>query len=174
VPLVVHATTAVRQALSEGLSLAATLATYGGVRWRQPPSVTGVRHTDPWAKAGVMIRDTLDPGSRHATVVLTPGNGVAFQQRLTAGGFSTNMNLAGVASPHWVRVVCESVVGQAGQFRLSGLHSFDGVNWAPVGPPIVLGLGAAVKAGLVVSSHTVTTNEPNSLIGLEELNPAHV
>src|SRR5260370_13772517 len=31
---------------------------------------------DGWAKHGVLIRDTLDPGSRHFTLVRTPSNGV--------------------------------------------------------------------------------------------------
>ncbi len=36
--LVVHATTAVRRALTEGLRLEAILSCYGGVTWREPPT----------------------------------------------------------------------------------------------------------------------------------------
>src|SRR5262249_42611021 len=43
--------------------------------------VTGVQNTDQWAKAGVMIRETLDASSRHMYMALTPGNGAAFQGR---------------------------------------------------------------------------------------------
>jgi hypothetical protein len=44
--------------------------------------VLSVDNTDPWAKAGVMIRETLEPGSKFAAVLITPGNGCRFQARM--------------------------------------------------------------------------------------------
>jgi len=41
--------------------------------------VLSVDNTDPWAKAGVMIRETLDADSKFAAVYITPGNGCRFQ-----------------------------------------------------------------------------------------------
>lgn len=38
---------------------------------------------DGWAKAGIMVRESLDPASAHTMVVRTPGNGVALQGRDT-------------------------------------------------------------------------------------------
>ena len=46
--------------------------------------VTTVPNTDPWAKAGVMIREDLTAGARNAAVLVTPSNGVAFQRRVTS------------------------------------------------------------------------------------------
>ena len=43
--------------------------------------VAGMTKTNSWAKAGVMIRETLNPDSKHAMVAVTAGNGVAFQRR---------------------------------------------------------------------------------------------
>jgi len=43
--------------------------------------VESVENTHEWAKAGVMIRDTLDADSRHAMMVVTPAQGVSFQRR---------------------------------------------------------------------------------------------
>ena len=43
--------------------------------------VTGVQTTDPWVKAGVMIRETLNANASQASTFLTPSNGVAFQYR---------------------------------------------------------------------------------------------
>src|SRR5215831_13547745 len=60
--------------------------------------------TDPWAKAGVMIRETLAANSRHAFMALTSGNGVAFQRRLATGGNSTGTTVAGPAAPYWVKL----------------------------------------------------------------------
>ena len=68
--------------------------------------VTSITPTDPWAKAGVMIRESLDSGSRHAMMALTPSHGVSFQQRVTPLGASTLTTLGpSVAPPYWVRVV---------------------------------------------------------------------
>jgi hypothetical protein len=134
--------------------------------------VTGMHDTDPWAKAGVMIRDTLDPRSPHAMVVMTPGKGVAFQHRDAQGGASSNTNLAEITTPHWVRVRRDPVAGRPGQFLLSGFHSSDGVAWQPLGQPVQVGMGGDALAGMAVTSHTVTTDDPNSLVGIEELNVA--
>jgi len=40
--------------------------------------IDSIGQTDPWAKAGVMIRDTLEADSRYAAVLVTPENGVRF------------------------------------------------------------------------------------------------
>jgi len=52
--------------------------------------VLSVDSTDPWAKCGVMIRQSLDPGSKFAAVYITPGNGCRFQARLTPGASATS------------------------------------------------------------------------------------
>jgi hypothetical protein len=46
--------------------------------------------TDPWAKAGVMIRSSLDAGSAWALGLASPGNGTHFQARMTLGGGATS------------------------------------------------------------------------------------
>src|SRR4030095_7720748 len=48
--------------------------------------VLSLQNTDSWAKAGVMIRETLTATSRHAFMAVTAGNGVSFQRRTTTGG----------------------------------------------------------------------------------------
>ena len=56
--------------------------------------VTAAQDTDPWAKAGVMIRETLAAGSKHAFMALAPGNGLAFQRRVATGGVSHTLRAA--------------------------------------------------------------------------------
>jgi hypothetical protein len=58
-----------------------------------------------WTKAGVMIRDTLDPNSAHAMMVVTPSQGVAFQSRLAAGDSSNNNQTTGLNAPMCLRLV---------------------------------------------------------------------
>ena len=41
--------------------------------------VTSQSDTDPWAKAGVMIKQSTASGSPYALLAVTPGNGVQFE-----------------------------------------------------------------------------------------------
>jgi regulation of enolase protein 1 (concanavalin A-like superfamily) len=106
--------------------------------------VTGVQATDPWAKAGIMMRWDASPGSPHAFMALTSANGAAFQHRDAASGESFHVGVAGGA-PAWVRLV------RAGN-KITGFHSADGVSWTYAGE-INYGLPVTVLAGLAVTSH---------------------
>ncbi|HLP78828.1 MAG TPA: hypothetical protein VK327_18145, partial [Candidatus Paceibacterota bacterium] len=111
--------------------------------------VTSVANTDPWAKAGVMIRQTLSAGSAHAMVVLTPGNGASFQWRSATGGNMSQSANGGVSAPYWVKLV------RAGNsFR--GYVSSDGGAWNQVGTAQTITMGGAVYVGLPVTSHNNT------------------
>ena len=46
--------------------------------------VTSQSDTDPWAKAGVMIKQSTASGSSYALLGVTPGNGIAFQYGFNA------------------------------------------------------------------------------------------
>jgi hypothetical protein len=107
--------------------------------------VTAVQNTDPWAKAGVMIRETLAAGSRHAFMALTPGNGLAFQRRLATGGASTHTAGGASGTPVWVRLVRNGNT-------ITGSRSADGSTWTQVGSDTVT-MGAQVFVGLAVTSH---------------------
>jgi len=107
--------------------------------------VRSVENTDGWAKAGVMIRETLDANSMHAMVVVTPGNGVAFQGRTVTGGVTFNTTLAGITAPHWVRLT-----RTANTF--TGEHSTDGSDWQTIDTQEIP-MGAGVHVGLALTSH---------------------
>jgi len=111
--------------------------------------VLSVSSTDPWAKAGVMIRETLAPDSVHADVVVTPSSGVAFQRRVTTGGASTGDTQAGVIAPRWVKL--ERFLG--GIFR--AYHSADGSTWQELGTPQTIMMANDVYIGLALTSHNV-------------------
>jgi len=111
--------------------------------------VESVENTNDWAKAGVMIRETLDPDSAHAFACVTPANGVAAQARPSTGGTSVNTNEGGIAAPHWVKLER----GIAGSFTVS--HSANGSTWVPVtgATPQNIQMGANVYIGLALTSH---------------------
>ena len=107
--------------------------------------VASQQNTDPWAKAGVMIRETLTPGSTQAMMVVTPGNGAAFQRRLTTGGLTVHTPGPAVTAPYWVKMVRSGTT-------FSGSVSADGVNWVPVGSDTI-NMASSVYLGLAVTSH---------------------
>jgi hypothetical protein len=103
-----------------------------------------------WAKAGVMIREGLDPGSAHAMTVVTPANGVALQYRPVMNQASFNVNEAGLVAPYWVRLT------RAGNM-FTAERSADGVTWesitADAAASIVeIEMGADVYIGLMSAS----------------------
>ena len=111
--------------------------------------VLSVSDTDPWAKAGIMIRETLEPGSKHALACVTPGNGVASEGRVTTDGVSFSSNQTEITAPHWIKLQRD----MGGNFTVT--HSADGKNWVPVSSTAAQGIqmAANVYVGLAVTSH---------------------
>jgi hypothetical protein len=111
--------------------------------------VESLDNTNPWAKAGVMIRETLEPGSKHAFACVTPGNGVASQGRTIANDSTFNTNQTGITAPHWVKIER----GITGVF--TAFHSVDGTNWVRVEGAVgqTIQMGTNVYIGLALTSH---------------------
>src|SRR5262249_43747748 len=106
--------------------------------------VGSISNTNPWAKAGVMIRETLTPTSTHAMMVLTPGNGAAFQRRTVTNGWNQNTSSGAATAPLWVRIQRAGNV-----FR--GYTSPDGVTWTQVGSDTIA-MSQSVFIGLALTS----------------------
>ncbi len=112
--------------------------------------VDSIALSNEWAKAGVMIRETLEAGSKHAFVALTPtpSHGLSFQRRPTADAASGNTDVADIALPHWVKLTRTGNVFAAQQ-------SEDGETWTDivVSPALDIAMAANVYIGLAVCSH---------------------
>jgi len=108
--------------------------------------VDSVENTNVWAKAGVMVRETLDPDSSHAMMVVTPAQGVSFQRRPGTGATSVNTDAAGLAAPYWVRIERDL----AGNF--TGYSSANGSTWDMLGTENIQ-MGANVYIGLALTAH---------------------
>jgi len=111
--------------------------------------VQSVDNTNGWAKAGVMIRESLSPDSAHAFAAITPANGVAAQGRPSTGGTSFNTNQTGIVAPYWVKL--ERNI--SGNFTIS--HSANGSTWQQVtgATPQNIPMGSNVYIGLALTSH---------------------
>jgi beta-glucanase (GH16 family) len=107
--------------------------------------VASQQNTNGWAKAGVMIRESLSAGSKHAMMVLTPGNGLAFQRRTSTGGASDNTAGGAASAPRWVRLV------RSGS-TFTAYASTNGTSWTTVGSATI-SMSSSVTVGLAVTSH---------------------
>jgi len=113
-----------------------------------------VENTDPWAKAGLMIRESLAPGSKFAFVFVSPANGCRFQARVTTDADAISddsvTTLQGIEAPQWVKLERSA----AGDFN--AYNSDDGVTWSPLAwnPQRVL-MSPNVYIGIALTSHNV-------------------
>jgi regulation of enolase protein 1 (concanavalin A-like superfamily) len=108
-------------------------------------------HTHDWSKAGLMIRESLAPGSRNAYFVLTAINGLTFQYREeTDVGAAGNIVALGndeLEPPLMIRMTREGDL-------ITGEYSLDdGATWEYGGEIELPDLEAGVNVGLAITSH---------------------
>jgi len=123
--------------------------------------VDSVQNTGPSAKAGVMMRTSLDQGAPRAWMAIA--NRIAAEQnmqKLTAYGGSNYANkalpIANTAASYWVKL---ERIGNV----ITGYLSPDGTNWAATDVGRIDGpLPDTIYAGLVVSS--TVNGTPNSSV----------
>lgn len=107
--------------------------------------VVSLTPTDAWTKAGIMIRESTDPQSRHALLVVTPGQGSAFQRREESGQGTLHTPGPPVTAPFWLRL-------QWREGEITASTSVDGKVWKESGRAFVPFAGA-VLPGLCLSGH---------------------
>jgi hypothetical protein len=133
--------------------------------------VTSLTNTHPWAKAGVMIRNSNDPKAKNVMTLISPGNGASFQRRVAAGG-TTAATVTAASAPSWVRLV-------RSENTFTSYISSNGINWTAVGAPLTLTMNDRVYIGLALTSHSsnalatatftnVSVTSPSALIASEE------
>jgi hypothetical protein len=114
--------------------------------------VESITNTSAGAKAGVMIRETLDPDSKHAYCFFRADGGVRFNRRRDVGDVTANSVENGFTFPHWVKLERDA----SGTFTAS--HSDDGNLWVPVldmtnGSFDTVGMNSAVHIGFALAGN---------------------
>jgi hypothetical protein len=107
--------------------------------------VDGSTGADPQAKAGIMFRDSLDPGSREVMMQINADGLSIFEDRAI---YDDNTSIAVgpvVTTPYWVKLI------RAGSV-FTGLISADDVHWTVVGSANIP-MNSTVQAGLISCAH---------------------
>jgi len=108
--------------------------------------VTSQTVTDPWAKAGVMLRQSTDVSSPYYAALVAP-SGITVQYRTGTGLDTDILNFPG-KPPTYLKIA------RSGN-TFSAYQSNDGVTWAPLaGSSVTLNLTGTLLAGVVVTSHS--------------------
>jgi hypothetical protein len=117
--------------------------------------VESLAHSHDWSKAGIMIRETLDPGSVFAMIAATGTNGVRFQARMRADQDAESDDAVAtdeakaLTAPVWIKI--ERVFPM-----INAYYSTDGVTFIPMGwnSQVIPMTPAPIHIGLAVTSHS--------------------
>ena len=116
--------------------------------------VDSVANTNAWAKAGVMIRQSLEAGSPMAYMIQSPTSGVSFGWRPLTAGTCGSITQAGIVTPQWVKL---TRMGSA----FTAQYSADGKIWTDVKnadgtvTSTAITMTGSIYIGLCVTSHNV-------------------
>ncbi len=106
--------------------------------------------TDEWAKAGVMMRASLDPSAPFVMSIMAPKWGSHLQWRSSPGDEAAyTLGRNWITCPYWVRLVRQG--GLVTAFSAPDNYGMPGA-WQQIAEPKPLA-GGTVEAGLVVTSH---------------------
>jgi hypothetical protein len=114
--------------------------------------VESLVNTNGWAKAGVMIRETLEADSMMAYMIQSYSSGASFGWRQVAGAACGSQTQAGVNAPQWVKL---TRTGNA----FTAQYSADGKTWTDIknaqGQVVstTVAMGSNAYIGLCVTSH---------------------
>jgi hypothetical protein len=121
--------------------------------------IESIDNTDGWAKAGVMIRQSLNAGSSWAHAIVSAANGARFQARLTTATDATSdtslgtlpEEMTGVRAPAWVKL---ERIGNV--FNVYYATDEEGTEWvANPWNPQTITMTDPVFIGVAVTSHNV-------------------
>jgi len=110
--------------------------------------VASLLGTNTFAKAGVMLRGSLTPGSANVILDVRPNGSIEFMSRSIDGGSTTYLSGATQTAPVWLKLTRTGT-------NVAGFISSNGTTWSQVGTT-TLSVAAPAYVGLAVTSHYPT------------------
>jgi endonuclease/exonuclease/phosphatase family metal-dependent hydrolase len=107
--------------------------------------VSALDDVTDWTKAGVMMRETLSAGSRHAFMFVSVDRGLAFQRRVSTGGSSTH-TAGGTGQPAYFVKLTRS------GSTFTAYKSLDGESWTKITSQSIT-MASTIYVGMAVTSH---------------------
>jgi chaperonin GroEL len=107
--------------------------------------VTSLQDTNPYAKAGVMIRASTDPSAADVILDVRPDGSIEFMMRDATGDSTAFLAGASTSIPVWLKLTRSGPV-------ITGSISADGSAWSVVGTT-TLSIAPDALIGLAVTSH---------------------
>jgi hypothetical protein len=115
-------------------------------------NLTEDKSLNEWAKAGLMIRETLAPDSKHAFVCITGAQGVSLQYRSETAGDSVNHEQFPDVSqrPHWVKLE-RDISGNVTAYHADDVSGSPGA-WQMLSV-VAVPMSKVAYIGLALTSH---------------------
>jgi autotransporter-associated beta strand protein len=107
--------------------------------------VQSLTNTGANAKAGVMIRESLNANAMTAGVWLTPSSGVQFTRRTSTGGTIAVSSVTGRTAPQWLRLTRTGNTFKA-------YYSANGTNWTQFGNNRTISMASTTYIGIATTS----------------------
>jgi phosphatidylserine/phosphatidylglycerophosphate/cardiolipin synthase-like enzyme len=107
--------------------------------------VSAEQNTSTFAKAGIMIRQSLTSTSPHVILDVRPDGTIEFMTRSSDGATTTYIGGGAQPFPSWLKLV------RSGS-SISAYTSADGSSWTIIGTTTTA-MPASTDAGLIVTSH---------------------
>jgi len=107
--------------------------------------VVSVQYTDPWAKAGVMLRENDSAGAKYVFMGFTGQGGSVLQSRAAADSASDSTDGPEAKLPHWFKLTRRGNL-------FNGYVSADGTNWLAAGS-VTNTLNKNLAIGLALTAH---------------------
>jgi hypothetical protein len=97
-----------------------------------------------FAMAGIMFRESLDPRSRHAALIISTQGKAKFRRRLTTGGttYSDGPSTGTAFPPRWLKLSRRGAT-------FSAYLSTDGIAWTPAHTPQAITLPSTLHVGFL-------------------------
>ena len=112
--------------------------------------VDDLENTHPFAKAGLMLRTSLDPGAPTVILDVKPDGEVEFMTRGTQDDRMRFIAGTTVTMPVWLQL---SWAGEVSIARVTASVSQDKVHWSELAPGALLERAPRFQAGIAVTSH---------------------